>query len=265
MPNKVVKKEVKMEVAKNVEPIETPKSSASSQNLDVRIKDAAIDSETTQTACNICGATSFKAGPSGRLSVDGRPPICTGCGSSERHRVFRSIFENVRGTYFKSLSCLMFTKDRSIAGGWFASTQYCGPGSAPEFDIQKLPVPNESVDVIVCNNVLAATKSYELGFKEIARVMSNRGFAFISFPNPHYRKVTKDWGHPKEEHNGNYRTFGEDIEAKMPALLPDLGIVRVVSEDPVTGHEDRAYIISKNSEFLARIGEKGMRIRFLQF
>ena len=226
---------------------------------------SAVSTAAAATPCNICGGTSFKAGPRARLSVGQLPPVCTACGSLERHRTYRTIFDNIRGPSFKEFSCLSFSKDRSYAGGWFASIRHCGPGTDNPLDVQRIDLPDESVDVVICNYLLASVPRYEQGFREIARVISKRGFAFVSIPNPHYRQATLDWGQPRKEHHGQYRSFGEDIEAKLPTILPNLGIVRLVSADPVTGQEDRAYILSKNSDFLGRLGERGMRIRFLQF
>lgn len=36
--------------------------------------------------CDVCGTTSFEAGPNARL-FDGKPPKCCGCGALERHRM----------------------------------------------------------------------------------------------------------------------------------------------------------------------------------
>jgi SAM-dependent methyltransferase len=213
-------------------------------------------------ACNICGGTNFKPGPLGRISITGLPPVCVECGSLERHRVFRAIFNQFRSTDFKSLSCLMFSMDRSVATGWFRSFRYSVYGTDNSLDLQDIALSDGAFDVVICNHVLEHVPRYEVALKEIVRVLSRRGFAFISFPNPHYRQETSDWGHPKE--HGHYRVFGSDIEAKLPVLLPGVGILRVVAKDPVTEIEDRAYIVSKNSEFLDGLTEKGVRCRFLR-
>ena len=219
--------------------------------------------------CNICGGTVFTPGPGGRLSVNKLPPRCEECGSVERHRAFKMIFDKIRtGTFkaiFKEWSCLAFNKDRTVAGGWFASIKYAVPGTEDALDVQNISLPSESVDVVVCNHIISTVPRYEQGLKELARIISKRGFAFVSFPNPHYRQITDDWGFPKPEQHGLYRIFGADIEAKLKTILPDIAIVRVIGQDPVTGAEDRAYIISKSSDFLGHLGEQGLRIRFLHF
>jgi hypothetical protein len=213
--------------------------------------------------CNICGGTTFREGPNHRLSTTNLPPMCAKCGSLERHRVFRALFNGFRTVQFRSMSCLMFSKDSSVAGGWFRSMRYSIYGTESSLDVQDIALPDGAFDVVICNHILEHVPRYEAGLAEICRIMSPTGFAFVSFPNPHHREVTLDWGHPKPEMHGHYRIFGSDIEAKLPLLLPGIGILRLVGRDPVTGTEDRAYIFSKNQEFLNKITDRGMTYQFL--
>lgn len=229
----------------------------------MRNKKAGDSGTTMSVACNICGGTKFKSAPGGRLSVTNLPPVCMNCGSLERHRAFRNIFDKIRGPSFKKLSCLMFSKDPSVAGGWFASMRHSIYGTESSLDLQKIALNNAAVDVVICNHILEHVPRYQDALREISRIISDTGFAFVSFPNPHYRKVTVDWGYPKPEQHMHYRIFGADIEPKLKTILPGVGIVRVVGDDPVTATEDRGYIISKNNDFLGGIGERGLRFRYL--
>jgi len=213
--------------------------------------------------CNICGGTTFKEGPNHRLSTTNLLPMCAKCGSLERHRVFRALFNGFRTVQFRSMSCLMFSKDSSVAGGWFGSMRYSIYGTESSLDVQDIALPDGAFDVVVCNHILEHVPRYEAGLTEICRIISPTGFAFVSFPNPHHREVTLDWGYPKPEMHGHYRLFGSDIEAKLPLLLPGVGILRLVGRDPVTGTEDRAYIFSKNRDFLNKITEREITYQFL--
>lgn len=215
-------------------------------------------------ACNICGCTTFKPGPGDRLSVTKRLPVCTKCGALERHRVFRSMFNAFRTVKFKSLSALMFSMDPSVAGGWFASMRYSVYGTESSLDVQKIDLPDGAVDVVICNHVLEHVPRYEDGLREICRIITPEGFAFISFPNPHNRVATVDWGFPKPEMHGHYRIFGSDVEDKLPRLLPGIGILRLFGEDPVTGVADRAYVLSKNADFLETITLRGLPYFYLR-
>lgn len=218
-----------------------------------------------KASCNICGGTKFKLGPGGRLSITKLPPLCQGCGSLERHRVLRSTFDRIRNPKFKKFNALIFTKDLSVAGGWFGSVHVSVPGSRGAIDVQKIKLEDRSVDVIVCNHVLTNVPDYKKALNEITRVISDRGFAFISFSNPHFRAVTEDWGKADPNRHNQYRIFGSDIEQQLPSILSSAGILRVSQSDPVTATEDRAYIISKNIEVLEAFAETGWRVRFIHF
>lgn len=219
---------------------------------------------TSEVPCNICGGTQFKAGPNGRLSTTQKPPVCAGCGTLERHRVYRNIFDKIRSPAFNQYACLSFNKDRSIASGWFKSVTVTSPENNP-LDVEALSLPDESVDVVVCNHVLGGVRDYERALKELARVTSRKGFAFISFGNPHFRQQTDDWGFSDPKRHGLYRSFGADIEDKLRAIVPGVGIARLVGEDPATGTEDRAYVLTRNLELLSALGERGLKVRFLHF
>ena len=213
------------------------------------------------TPCNICGGTEFKLGPGGRLSTTGLPPRCVKCNALERHRIFRGMFDQFRTPKFKKLSCLMFSRDPTVDVNWFASLRYSIFGTETSLDVQKIALPKESYDVVICNHVLEHVPRYQEGFRELVRVAHL--FAFVSFPDPHVREVTDDWGYPKSDQHGHYRVFGADIEKRFAAMLPGIKIVRIVGFDPVTGTEDRAYLLSKKRRWIDRLVESGVRCKVL--
>jgi SAM-dependent methyltransferase len=253
-PPKVAKKNAAPPPAKKLSN-PSPKAAATSNS----------DSHASAVPCNICGGTQFKAGPGGRLSATQKFPACLGCGALERHRVCRDIFDKIRSPIFKKYSCLSFGRDRSIAGGWFKSMTIAEADSANALDVEHLSLPDESVDVVVCNHVLGAVRDCDKAFKELVRVTSRQGFVFVSFGNPQFRQKTEDWGYADPNRHGLYRTFGSDIEGKLRMIVPGVGIARLVGQDPVTGAEDRAYVFTRNLDLLGALGENGLKIRFLHF
>jgi hypothetical protein len=222
-----------------------------------------LPSETTQRPCNICQSTVFKAGPNSRLAYNQMLPTCSRCDSAERHRVFRVIFDRIRGPEFSEMDCITFSRDRVAAGGWFKSYEYCGPGSAAAVTMANIDRPDRSVDIVIANGLLTRVARYEDSLAELNRLTSARGFMFLNFPNPQYRKLTQDWGFPNSA--GEYRAFGEDFEIKLCEQLPNRAVFRIIATDPVTGYVDRAYIASENFEFLSELGEKGLKVKILQF
>lgn len=205
--------------------------------------------------CNICNSTEFKPGPGGRLGNGNIAPACAKCGSLERNRIHRKIFDDIRNEQFKTLSALMFHNDLSIDRDWFSSFRSSHPKGEAPLDVQNIDLPNSAYDVVVCSYILDKVPNYAAAIRELLRVSSDRGFVFLSFPQPHTRAKTVDWGYPKTEH-GSYRIFGADVEQEIIELLGDAGILRVVARDNVNNVEDRAYIISRNRDLLREFAQK---------
>jgi hypothetical protein len=171
------------------------------------------------------------------------------------------MFDQFRTPKFKKLSCLMFSRDPTVADNWFASLRYSVYGTETSLDVQKIALAKDAYDVVICNHVLEHVPRYQDGFRELVRVA--HAFAFISFPDPHAREVTDDWGYPKRDQHLHYRVFGADIEKRFAAMLPGIKIVRTVGTDPVTGTEDRAYLLSKKRRWIDRLVESGVRCQVL--
>lgn len=211
------------------------------------------DMKTQTEACNICGNTSFRPAPFNRISVTGKPPLCEKCGSLERHRIFRVMFNNIRTPEFQKYSCLQFSSDPSIALGWFADATRSMHGGENHLDIQNIAHADGSFDVVVCNHILEHVPDYKVAIREVARITRSTGFVFLSFPNPYLRKVTEDWGFPRPEQHGHYRVFGRDIEGVFREFLRNHHVLALEGLDPVTGTSDIAYILTQSSTWYNHI------------
>lgn len=223
--------------------------------------------ETALAPCNICGSEAFKPGPNQRVVGDGIPPACAGCGSFERHRIVRHIFDKVRPHRFNSLSALQFGRDRGIAGGWFRSFRRADDepktGKALPLTLEHIALPDAGIDVVVANYVLEALPDHRLALREIGRVISDHGFAFIAVQSPHLRTVTQELPRTAQGSTDRYRTFGRDLEAELASLLPDLHVIRVVGQDPATLVEGWGYFITMDDDFAAFLFERGLRAKFV--
>lgn len=196
------------------------------------------------SACNICGSTAFRDGPGGRR-FNGIPPTCEKCGSLERHRALRSIFNRLDTSLFTDLIALQFSLDPSIDEKWFRRCDRSIYGKRNSYDLQKIPLPVGAYDVVVCNHVIEHVEDDRAAFTELCRITSARGFAFVSVPNPAERQKTADWGYPNPEDHGHYRVYGADIVDRIKAYLPDTWCVMIKDTDPVTRREDIGFILSK--------------------
>lgn len=223
--------------------------------------------ETALAPCNICGSLAFGPGPNQRLVEDGIPPVCLGCGSFERHRVVRQIFDKVRPHRFSSLSALQFGRDRGIAGGWFRSFRRADEaakgGQGGPLSLDNIALPDAGMDVVVANYVLETLPDHRLALREIGRVISDHGFAFIAVQSPETRTVTQELPRAANSANDRYRTFGRDVEPELASLLPDLHVIRVVGQDPATRVEGWGYFITMDDDFAAFLFECGLHAKFV--
>jgi hypothetical protein len=203
--------------------------------------------------CTICGGTRFRHCPKPRLlSFSGRLGWCAKCRSLERHRVFRKILTAVGKKKFGWARCLQFSGDKSIAPAWFGQFELSVYGKENSLDIQRIARADGSYDIIVCNHVVEHVPDHRTALRELGRILSDRGFLFLSVPDPARRKRTEDWGKPDPMRNHHYREFGPDFAELLKQELPDLSIVEVGARDDVTGDPDIAYILTRNETWYRR-------------
>ena len=75
--------------------------------------------KTTEKICNICGGVEFNA--RFRSSLYGIPPQCNSCGSMERTRIIRKIYNKIPPAILKDQRALQFSNDGYVDRKTFAS------------------------------------------------------------------------------------------------------------------------------------------------
>jgi SAM-dependent methyltransferase len=207
----------------------------------------------TKPRCNICGGQKFRRGPNQRLSPTGKRPGCKRCRSFERHRAFRRIFLELGPRRLRPLRCLQFSRDPTVESHWFHTHEFSIFGKSNSLDLQQIDRPDGSYDVIVCNHVLEHVPDYRVALRELSRILSARGFLFLSFPDPYHVDRTSDWGYPDHKRHEHYRHFGRDVEDVFREEMPDCHVVAVTAAEKVTGTSDMAYIITRSDDWLRRL------------
>ena len=215
----------------------------------------------TKPRCNICGGQKFGPGPKGRSSQTGRPPRCKRCRSVERHRVFRKIFLELGPSRLRTLRCLQFSPDPTVESGWFQTHEVSVFNKSNSLDLQRIDRPDASYDVIVCNHVLEHVPDHRAALRELGRILSARGFLFLSFPDPCRLDRTTDWGSPDPNDHEHYRHFGRDVEDVFRQELPDCHVVAVTATDAATGTPDLAYVVTRSDDWLRRLGNLKLEAR----
>lgn len=216
--------------------------------------------------CNICGHNKFGAGPGGRMAISGKAPRCLQCQALERHRIFRDVFNKLRGSNnFKDYDCLQFSSDSSTDASWFKSFTCSVYGKENSLDLQKIDKPSCAYDLVVCNHVLEHVPYDNSALNELGRVIKSDGFVFLSFPEPLSRKKTSDWGFPKAEQHGHYRLYGmDDVLLLFKKFIPHLYILSIFEIDKVTSTKDIIFFLCKSKHGIKKISKVFTNLKLVQ-
>jgi hypothetical protein len=108
----------------------------------------------TTQVCNICKGTEFTEGPLGRLSLTGKKPCCKKCGSLERHRILRSVWNLIPTDYLSKQTALQFSLDPSVNPNWFEQLEVSIYEQRNSLDLQNIDKTDNSYDIVICNQIL---------------------------------------------------------------------------------------------------------------
>ena len=195
--------------------------------------------------CNICGGNRFTSGPGGRNSpFTHRKPRCVECGSLERHRFVRGIWNKVLDGDFEGMHAIQFSYDRAVDPRWFDSVEVSIFGCRNSLDLQAIDRADGSYDVAICNHVLEHIGNDREGFRELIRILKPEGILQFSVPFPQGRSTTEDWGYAKPELHGHYRIYGRDLVERFAEARSGVRILEVAGVDDVTGTPEFVYFAS---------------------
>lgn len=210
-------------------------------NIATSFKVAAAD-------CPICGTSTFQPGPKGRTALNGTMPRCAGCGSLERHRVARLMFDRLGHGDFADWSAIQFSPDPTVDPDWFASYELSVYGEPGGLDIQSIDRPDEAYDYVGCSHVLEHVGDDRAALCELLRITTADGLLYLAVPDPFVEEITRDWGFPKPEKYGHWRVYGRDVAERFQDYVPRQPVLAYEGEDPVTGEWNGAFLLPKSAE-----------------
>lgn len=202
--------------------------------------------------CHICGGDKFGPGPAQRAASTGAPPCCITCGSLERHRAGRSLFEVFPIGFLCWRRALQFSPDTAVNPSWFYSFEISVYGGENNLDLQKIKRANDSYDFLSLSHVLEFVPDDEAALDEIARVLSPSGIVHLSLSNPTTRSETFHYS-SATGHHGYFHLYGRDFQDRLKSKIRALFSIQIEVDDDVTGATEVVYLCVKNVEVISQI------------
>lgn len=202
--------------------------------------------------CDICGGKEFAPGPSGRLAASGLAPRCLQCGSLERHRVLRRVFQALPLGFLNWRHGLQFGTDPGIAPHWFKHHEISAAGDAGGLDIQAIARADGSCDFISLVHVLESVPDDIAAFGELCRVLSPRGLLQICFGGTEDREHTIDLDQPMSEWRTRH-LYGRDVRQRFDCEERGLTMLVVEESDVCTGMREIIHLFLKCPDDAMRV------------
>ena len=208
--------------------------------------------EITKKVCNICGGTEFHS--NSRTSRYGIPPQCENCGSIERIRIIRKIYDKIPAYFTQQRKVLQFSNDQSLRRDAFASFEVSIYNGKNSLDMMSIARPDESYDWIVSNQVLEHVPDDKVAIKEMLRILKPDGIIHINVPCPAYALETEDWGYPDPNRHEHYRNYGCDFLLHLGEAIAGCYAIEAIEHDSVTNTRDVVYFIGKSRDAIRMLG-----------
>lgn len=209
---------------------------------------------TTSVVCSCCQGQAFGPGPDGRKGKEGRPPLCLGCRSLERHRILARVLEFSCETnrLFNVPTLIVGTDIPVKVANLFRAAVHMPIDQRGGLDGSKLASDAE-FELVVGTQVLNKVSNVDTALAEMTRRVSAQGLLCISYASPMYQAQNNDWGAAGRRPNGVYRILGREFEAKLFGALPGFKLTVALVADPVTQEPDLVYLASRDPAWTRRL------------
>lgn len=220
--------------------------------------------------CPVCGTKRRKFLPYGYV-ISRDNALCPNCLSLERHRLLwlwlqreSDLFEQrPRLLHVAPEVCLMRHLRRTYAGGGneadYVTADLESPLADLHFDIQQIPLADESFDVVFCNHIMEHVEDDLRAMRELYRVMRRGGWGVILSPVELDRATTFEDDSITDEAErtrifGQYdhrRVYGRDYADRLREAgfeVEDLDYAATLAPDERTRFalpSDHLYIVRK--------------------
>ena len=198
----------------------------------------------TKLTCNICGENNFSF-PKFRETNKNHyssPPYCSNCGSLERHRIIKKVYDSNKKN---SQTPLLFSIDP--AKNYLPkNTEISLYEKKNSIDLLQIDRENESYDLIFCHHILEHIEDDKKGFSELCRILKKNGQIYWTVPSPLSLKTTM---HDKPENNKekHYRWYGQDFLKTVRKWSKEFNVKtkQIIEIDDITNFKDIVFVTEK--------------------
>jgi hypothetical protein len=168
------------------------------------------------------------------LTPDGKPPLCLGCRTLERHRALHRAFSVLPRSILTWRRALQFAPDRSLDPSWFRSFEGSVYGGENSLDLVDIDRPSDSYELISLSMVLEFVRDDRRAFAELVRIGTDRCIVHITFGSTLTAESSSHFDAPKGPY-GRYHDYGRDFYRWLGAPQHGLSALFGRVDDPVTG------------------------------
>lgn len=180
--------------------------------------------------CPVCNSKYRKFLPYGRNTSSRENALCPSCLSLERHRLMALYMKRKTNFYTANLKVLHVAPEYCFIDRFeqmqnldYITADIESPLAKVKMDIHKIPFPENTFDVAICNHVMEHVDDYILAMSELHRVLKPGGWALIQSPQDMKYEVTYEdptITDPKEREihflqNDHLRLFGRNYGKEL--------------------------------------------------
>ena len=221
--------------------------------------------------CPVCGCRKRKMLPYG-YGTSREDALCPRCLSLERHRLLwlwlkreTTLFaERPTLLHIAPEVCLMRHLKEAYADERerYITADLESPLAQLHFDVQAIPLADESVDVVICNHLLEHVASDAVALGELHRIMRRGGWGVVLAPVDHSRATTFEDDSitdPAERARvfGQYdhrRIYGRDYVERLRRAGFEADEIDYAAT--FTEEERREYALANDRLYIIRRGDK---------
>ncbi|MGI9394899.1 MAG: class I SAM-dependent methyltransferase, partial [Boseongicola sp.] len=183
------------------------------------------------------------------------PPRCESCGSLERHRIVRQVYDAIPAGILENARALQFADDPAAPRERFKSFEISNYGLENSLDMADIDRPDESYDWVIANHVLEHVEDDFAALRELLRIITAGGVIQITVPSPSSELDTWDLPDAVPTGFGHWRGYGSNLPLHFGAELKDRFGLQAVCRDEPTNRWDIVYLFMKSHDLMTTIGK----------